>query len=133
VYPVTDHHTAGFGSYVECAEGYGLTRDVMAWFWDHYLGAPMDAEAARTLSPQAAPLRAPDLRALPPALVITAGYDVLRDEGEAFAARLREAGVPVSAERFGGMHHGFFNWGGVLDGADRAVALACGWIRERTA
>jgi acetyl esterase len=132
VYPVTDHHTAGFPSYAECAEGYGLTDHVMAWFWDHYLGGPLDAAAARGLSPQAAPLRAPDLRSLPPALVITAEYDVLRDEGEAYAARLREAGVPVEAERFDGMHHGFFNWGGVLDGADRAVARACRWIVERT-
>lgn len=132
IYPVTDHHTAGFPSYVECAEGYGLTRTVMAWFWDHYLGGPLDAAAAARLSPQAVPLRAPDLRGLPPALVLTAEYDVLCDEGEAFAARLREAGVPVEAERCAGMHHGFFNWGGVLDGADRAVARACDWIRART-
>ncbi|RPH42288.1 MAG: alpha/beta hydrolase [Burkholderiales bacterium] len=132
VYPVTDHYTAGFASYVENAEGYGLTRDTMAWFWDHYLGGPLDADAARALSPQAVPLRAADLRGLPPALVITAGYDVLRDEGEAYAKRLHEAGVAVETERFDGMHHGFFNWGGVLDGADRAVARTCRWIRERT-
>jgi ribosomal protein S18 len=114
------------------AEGYGLTRDTMAWFWDHYLGGPMDAAAAAALSPQAVPLRAAELRGLPPALVITAGYDVLRDEGEAYAARLRESGVAVESERYDGMHHGFFNWGGVLDGADRAIARACRWIRERT-
>ncbi|MCX7229137.1 MAG: alpha/beta hydrolase [Burkholderiales bacterium] len=132
VYPVTDHHTAGFASYVENAEGYGLTRDTMAWFWDHYLGGPMDAAAAAALSPQAVPLRAADLRGLPPALVLTAGYDVLRDEGEAYATRLREAGVAVESERFDGMHHGFFNWGGVLDGADRAIARTCRWIGERT-
>ncbi len=133
VYPVTDHWTAGFPSYAEFADGYGLTRDVMAWFWDHYLGEPMDAARAAVLSPQAAPLRAPDLRGLPPALVLTAECDVLRDEGEAYAARLRAAGVDATLERCAGMHHGFFNWGGVLDGADRAVARACAWIRERAA
>ena len=130
VYPVTDHPTAGFESYSAFADGYGLTRDVMTWFWDLYLGESPDAARAAALSPQAVPLRAPDLRGLPPALVITAEYDVLRDEGEAYAARLREAGVPVEAERFAGMHHGFFNWGGVLDGADRAVARACDWIGQ---
>jgi acetyl esterase len=132
VYPVTDHWTAGFPSYAEFAEGYGLTRDVMAWFWDHYLGGPVDTSGVAALSVQAAPLRAPELRGLPPALVLTAECDVLRDEGEAYAARLREAGVAATLERCAGMHHGFFNWGGVLDGADRAVGRACGWIVEAT-
>jgi acetyl esterase len=133
VYPVTAHWTAGFASYAEFAEGYGLTRDVMAWFWDHYLGGPMDAARAAGLPAQAAPLHAPDLSGLPPALVLTAECDVLRDEGEAYAARLREAGVEAALERCAGMHHGFFNWGGVLDGADRAVARAAAWIRARAA
>jgi acetyl esterase len=132
LYPVTDHWTAGFASYDAFAEGFGLTRAVMAWFWDHYLGTSLDAQAARGLSPDAAPLRAADLRGLPPALVITAEYDVLRDEGEAYAARLREAGVPTTLERAVGMHHGFASWSGVLDGADRALARACAWIGERT-
>lgn len=133
VYPVTAHWTAGFASYAEFAEGYGLTRDVMAWFWDHYLGGPMDAARATGLPALAAPLNAPDLRGLPPALVLTAECDVLRDEGEAYAVRLREAGVDATLERCAGMHHGFFNWGGVLDGADRAVARAGAWIRACTA
>jgi acetyl esterase len=131
VYPVTDHHTAGFGSYAEFAEGFGLTRSVMAWFWDHYLGEPMAAVRAGGLPADAVPLRAADLSGLPPALVLTAGFDVLRDEGEAYAARLREAGVPTVLERHAGMHHGFFTWGGVLDGADRAMAQACAWVVER--
>jgi acetyl esterase len=133
LYPVTDHWTAGFPSYAECADGYGLTRAAMAWFWDHYLGGPLDAVQAGALSPQAAPLRAADLRGLPSALVLTAEYDVLRDEGEAYAARLREAGVDAVLERCAGMHHGFASWGGVLDGADRAVARACAWIVETRA
>ena len=132
VYPVTDHWRAGFASYAEFAEGHGLTRGVMAWFWDHYLGGPLDDAALAALPPQAAPLRAPSLRGLPPALVLTAECDVLRDEGEAYAARLLEAGVPVEAVRCAGMHHGFFNWGGVLDGADRAVDRACAWLADRT-
>jgi acetyl esterase len=128
VYPVTDHWTAGFDSYAEFAEGFGLTRNVMAWFWNHYLGEAPDAARAATLSPLAVPLRAADLRGLPPALVLTAECDVLRDEGEAYGARLREAGVAADIERCTGMHHGFFSWGGVLDGADRALARACAWI-----
>jgi acetyl esterase len=128
LYPVTDHYGAAYPSYETFAEGYGLTRTAMQWFWDHYLGAAADD----ALSPHAAPQRAPDLRGLPPALVLTAGHDVLRDEGEAYAARLREAGVDAVLERHGPMHHGFFSWCGVLDGADRAVARACGWIVERT-
>jgi len=128
LYPVTDHYDAAYGSYDTFAEGYGLTRAAMQWFWDHYLGAPADA----SLSAHAAPMRASDLRGLPPALVLTAGHDVLRDEGEVYAQRLRAAGVDAVLDRHGPMHHGFFSWCGVLDGADRAVAQACGWIVERT-
>jgi acetyl esterase len=77
LYPVTDYHTPGTPSYQENAEGYGLTRDTMKWFWDHYLSDP--SEGAH---PHASPLRAPDLSGLPPALLVTAEYDPLRDEGE---------------------------------------------------
>jgi acetyl esterase len=132
LYPVTDHPMAGHASYDAFADGFGLTRDAMVWFWDHYLGGPLDAARAAALPARAVPLRATDLRGLPPAMVLTAGHDVLRDEGEAYARRLRDAGVDTVFERHAGMHHGFFNWGGVLDGADRAMAQACGWIRERT-
>ena len=82
VYPVTDHDY-GTDSYRDNADGYLLTRDGMVWFWDHYLGPDGDGS-----HPHASPLRAEDLSGLPPAHVITAEYDPLRDEGEAYAKRL---------------------------------------------
>jgi len=133
VYPVTEHPSLGrYASYTSFADGYGLTAEVMHWFWRLYVGEHLDEAGARALSPRVAPMHADSLAGLPPAMVLTAEYDVLRDEGEAYAARLREAGVDTVAVRCDGMHHGFFNWGGVLDGADRAHAQACAWIRERT-
>jgi acetyl esterase len=109
IYPVTDRDFTT-ASYIENADDYGLTRDAMIWFWDHYIPSTEDGR-----HPYAAPLRAADLSGLPPAFIITAEYDVLRDEGEAYAARLREAGVEVDLKRYDGMIHGFFSMGGVLD------------------
>jgi acetyl esterase len=125
IYPVTDYHTPGTPSYQENAEGYGLTRDTMLWFWDHYLNSPSDAA-----NPLASPLRAPDLRGLPPALMVTAEYDPLRDEGELYAARLREAGTPAITSRWDGMNHGFFFWAGRVDKAGEAMAESCRWLRQ---
>ncbi|WP_028649761.1 alpha/beta hydrolase [Nocardiopsis sp. CNT312] len=103
LYPVTD---AAFdtGSYREFATGYFLTREGMMWFWDQYTADPEDRAEI-----YASPLRAPreKLRGLPPAIVLSCEADVLRDEGEAYARRLREAGVPVTAVRFQGMIHDF--------------------------
>ncbi|MFL1380190.1 alpha/beta hydrolase, partial [Nocardiopsis protaetiae] len=103
LYPVTD---ADFdtGSYREFATGYFLRRDGMIWFWDQYTTDP-----AQRAQIYASPLRASleELRGLPPAMVLTGEADVLRDEGEAYANRLREAGVPVTAVRFQGMIHDF--------------------------
>jgi acetyl esterase len=102
-YPVTD---AGMDtdSYHEFAEGYFLTAPAMAWFWDQYL-----PDTARRSESLASPLRASsdELSGLPPALVINGQADVLRDEGEAYAAKLRAAGVPVTATRYGGIIHDF--------------------------
>jgi acetyl esterase len=89
-------------SYQEFAEGYFLTRESMEWFFEHYPNQPADLD-----NPYLLPLRASDLSGLPPALVITAEYDVLRDEGEAYAARLAEAGVPCELVRYDGQIHGF--------------------------
>jgi acetyl esterase len=99
-------------SAVENAEGYGLQRETMRWFWNHYLADPGDAE-----NPLASPLRAPDLSGLPPAFIATAEFDPLRDDGEAYAERLREAGVDVIVKRYDGMIHGFYWMLGAIDGA----------------
>jgi acetyl esterase len=102
IYPVTAHYDPPTASYLEMAEGYGLTRKGMMWFWDHYLNHKDEAFDYR-----AAPLLAPSLRGLPRALVVTAEYDVLRDEGQAYARRLDEAGVDVTHVFVPGMNHGF--------------------------
>ncbi|MDT7658274.1 MAG: acetyl esterase [Pseudonocardiales bacterium] len=102
IYPVTDFNF-GTASYQDNREGYLLTKGSMQWFWAHYLGAQdLDKD------PYACPLRADSLVGLPPAYVATSEYDPLRDEGEAYARRLEEAGVAVTAKRFDGMLHGFF-------------------------
>ena len=95
------------------------------WYWTHYLADPADGA-----DPLASPLRAPNLSGLPPALVVTAEYDPLRDEGERYADRLRESGVPVTAHRYDGMVHGFFAMAGILDGGRRALADAADFLRK---
>lgn len=126
LYPVTDWHSPGTPSYAENAEGYGLTRATMEWFWGHYLADP----AWEAAHPHAAPLRAADLSGLPPALVTTAEYDPLRDEAEAYAERLRAAGVAVAASRWLGLNHGHLFWVGRVDRAGEAMAEACAWLRD---
>jgi acetyl esterase len=116
VYPVTDA-SLDFRSAKDPANGVILTTSDMRWFWNHYLRDASDGD-----SPLASPLRAARLEGLPPALVITAEFDPLLDEGEAYAARLREAGVPVTLTRYGGMPHGFLGMAGVLDTARVALA-----------
>jgi len=115
IYPVTDHDL-DTRSYRENATGYILTREGMRWFWNHYL-----ASEAQGREPYASPLHAASLAGLPPALVITAEYDPLCDEGEAYAARLRDAGVPVTLTRYPGMFHGFVRLTNVLDKARTAL------------
>ena len=106
LYPVTDFYSPDvpcpYPSYEAYASGYRLTARTMALFWSAYLPNPKDAR-----HPYVSPIRANDLRGLSPALVLTAEYDVLRDEGEMYAKRLLEAGVPVTAVRIGGTIHGF--------------------------
>jgi acetyl esterase len=123
VYPVTNYSFATV-SYRENADGYLLTKDAMEWFWNYYLRSAADGS-----NPLASPLRTNDLRGLPPAMVLTAEFDPLRDEGEAYAVRLREAGVPVTLKRYTGMIHGFFSLGAVLDQGKQAVADAAAALR----
>jgi acetyl esterase len=121
-YPVADA-PGPTPSYRDFAEGFYLTQADMAWFWQQYVPDP-----ASGTDPAAAPLRAPDLAGLPPALVITAGHDPLRDEAEAYAARLREAGVPVVLQRYPGTIHGFLAF--PLAARQAALDLAIGWLRN---
>ncbi|WP_413812504.1 alpha/beta hydrolase [Streptomyces sp. OE57] len=126
-YPVTD---ASFdtGSYHQFAEGYFLRRDGMQWFWDQY--TTDEAERAQIT---ASPLRATteQLAGLPPALVITGEADVLRDEGEAYANKLREAGVAVTAVRFQGIIHDFVMLNALREthAAEAAITLAANTLR----
>ena len=128
VYPALD--AAGdTASWAEYADGYYLTAAGMRWYWDHYLG---DADGR---APDASPLRAAFFGGLPPALVLVADHDILRDEGEAYAARLRQAGVDADARRVEGVVHGFLRWRSVTGAADaavqeaaRAVAAALGGV-----
>ncbi|MFZ5492584.1 MAG: alpha/beta hydrolase [Pseudomonadota bacterium] len=115
IYPVTDMSRLAGESYTACGEGYGLTAGAMAWFHDHYL-----ADAAAAQDWRVSPLLATDLGRLPPALVVTAEFDVLRSEGEAYAKQLADAGVQTELRRYDGMIHGFASMAGVLD-VGRAV------------
>lgn len=111
VYPVTDADV-DTASYLDPANQLLLTRDSMIWFWEHYAPDPTVRK-----NPDASPLQAADLSGLPPAVVLTAEHDVLRDEGEAYADALERSGVPVRRRRFEGQMHGFFTMVNVLPGA----------------
>ena len=121
LYPGVDFtESEEYPSRVENAEGYFLTADDMAWFRDHYMQDP-----TRKSDPYASVLRAPDLSGLPPAVIATAEYDPLRDEGEAYAAALEKAGVPVTARRFDGLIHGFFGLPHVSPACAEANRILC--------
>jgi acetyl esterase len=126
VYPVLD--AAGdTASWAEYADGFYLTAAGMRWYWDHYLGG------ADGRAPDASPLRAAFFGGLPPALVLVSDHDILRDEGEAYAARLREAGVAATARRVPGVVHGFLRWGAVTPAVDEAIQDAAAALREALA
>jgi acetyl esterase len=124
VYPVTDFNF-DTPSYSENAEGYLLSKASMEWFWGHYLGE----DTSRGLEPHASPLRAESLEGLPPALVITAEFDPLRDEGNAYARRLADAGVPVEHKEWPGQIHGFFG-NPALDDGQLAIEHVARAIRD---
>jgi acetyl esterase len=117
IYPVTDS-TNDTPSHREMGTGYGLTQDGMVYFWELYVSEPADAT-----NPLAAVLHA-DLHGLPPAMVITAEFDPLRDEGDAYAEKLKAAGVQVEHVAYPGQIHGFFAPGTMMQTGDKAVAAA---------
>lgn len=117
IYPACDMGM-GHGSIAEFAEQLPLTRSTMKWFIDLYLRGAADVPDW-----QASPLKAGNLKNLPPAYILTAGYDPLRDEGEAYAAALKAAGVAVEAKRFPGQIHGFLNMGKFIPETADALAL----------
>ena len=114
IYPVTGFDRDA-GSFIRNAEGYFLTRDAMLWFDGHYV-----PDAEQRANPYAAPLLAKDFSGLPPALVITAEFDPLCDEGEEYAAKLSQAGVPVTHTQYTGVFHGFFGMAGLIEKATAA-------------
>jgi acetyl esterase/lipase len=116
LYPITDYNI-NTGSYTAFADGFFLTRSEMAWFWEHYV-----EKAEDRWHPHASPSRAADLSGLPPALLITAEFDVLRDEAEAYARRLQAAGVAAKFRRYGGMIHGFIRPYPFFDQGKDAIA-----------
>jgi acetyl esterase len=124
VYPVTDCDV-DTTSYLEDDNQLILTRDGMIWFWDHYAPDPLDR-----VHPDASPLRNPELSLLPPAVILTAEHDVLRDEGEVYATVLHKAGVPVKHRRFEGQMHGFFPMVNILPGSADAIDYLVDMIDE---
>ena len=125
MYPVTGHAFA-MPSHTENAQGYFLTTEMMAWFWDHYLASEADGQ-----NPLASPLRAStdQCRGLPPAFIATAEYDPLRDEGAAYATKLGEAGVAVEYICFEGLIHGFMGMAKVIEPAGQALQKAAAALR----
>ena len=123
VYPNTDYR-ADTASLRDNADPVLFNRTSVAWYWQHYLASPSDGD-----NPLASPLRADDLHGLPAALVITAEYDPLCDEGELYAKRLAGDGVPVTLTRYDGMIHGFFAMAGALDAGGAAIAQSAGQLR----
>ncbi|WP_460439363.1 alpha/beta hydrolase [Amycolatopsis stemonae] len=122
--PVFSHPDDGFASYADFATGYGMTADAMRFFFAQYVPDPSLVD-----DPYLLPSRAPDLSGLPPALVLTAEYDVLRDEGEAFARRLSEAGVAVDVHRYAGQIHGFYGLYTDLPASARSHAEVAAYLR----
>ena len=113
IYPACEHGWDTASAH-ENAEGYLLQRESMRWFWNHYIPDKSVVDDWRV-----SPLRAADHSSLPPALIVTAEYDPLRDDGRAYAAKLRDAGVPVTYSEYDGMVHGFYWMQGVVDVSKR--------------
>lgn len=125
IYPVIEPNFLT-RSYLDFATGYGLTKAAMAWFWRQYLKS--DSQKSE---PLAVPSNATDLSRLPTAHVVTSEYDVLRDEGESYADKLRGAGVEVTLDRYPGMLHGFVNFAGIFDDGVTATSDIAKIIKQK--
>jgi acetyl esterase len=126
IYPPTDHYDPGTESYVENGYGYPVGKDFMVWVWNHYLPDTVNLD-----DPYVCPLRAKDFSGLPPAIVLTAPYDPLRDEGEAYARKLQDAGIEVDLKQYDGMMHGFIMQYRIMkQGAEALERIAAG-IKKR--
>jgi acetyl esterase len=128
IYPVTDHYSAGFASYSENAKGPVLTRSLMEWFWDSYLANSPELAQGVVRHRLATPLIEDDLSQQPPALVISAGRDPLRDEGIAYAQRLSEQGVAVSQSLYPDAVHGFIGLQGPTRHHKEGMMEICAWL-----
>ena len=124
IYPITDCNF-DTPSYIENKEGFMLSRDLMKWFWNHFIENEGQAN-----DPYVSPLRAENLSDLPPALIITAEYDPLRDEGESYGKRLQQAGVKVTMSRYPGVIHAFIRMTARLDKAKEALDEVAGTLRR---
>jgi acetyl esterase len=127
---VTDHPDANHPSYTENATGYGLEGKLMRWFWDQYAqGAPAD-------DPSVSPLRLHKFPALPPTLIATSEYDVLRDEGIAYGEKLKSSGIPVTQLHAPDMHHNFAVHPATVarfPQSETALHQIAGWLRKTLA
>ena len=123
IYPATEAELDTYSH--KTFRDYFLTAESIKWFWGHYLRTDADRK-----DPRAAPALTKDLKGLPPALVITAEFDPLRDEGEAYGERLRAAGVPVTITRYDGMIHGFYSLYHVLDKGKEALAQSAAALKQ---
>jgi acetyl esterase len=124
IYPATNY-AFDTESYRENADGMMLTTELMRWFWSQYV-----QDETRAGEPDCSPLRARELAGLAPALILTAEYDPLRDDGEAYARRLGQAGVPVTLRRYAGQIHGFIRMPALIDRANHAITEVAAAVRQ---
>lgn len=125
IYPATDWSKESASQREFTQDGYILSRGDMVWFYDHYMNSP-----AEKTNPYFSPACAKSLAGLPPAFVITAAIDPLRDEGEAYGEALRKAGVPTTVKRYPGVCHGFVMMGAKLDAGKQAIADCCAELKK---
>jgi acetyl esterase len=128
IYPVTDCSLDTPSQKEFAADGYVLSRGDMEWFWNHYLESQNERN-----NPYACPLRATNLTNLPPALIITASHDPLRDEGERFSQKLMAAGSKVTCTRYDGVTHGFISFADALDQGKKGIEQAVGALKQALA